>query len=161
MKIDFSKIIFMNEFRVTLDAPDGWVKRWIWSNLDVPVAKRRFHESGRYWYGLELSVKPFKADERVKLNSTDCSDFMGKTFLAWYKFQPRCLKVKFVCSSDNALSLVFKLICDFFKNKRLTGEKIMRWLPSSPNLNPFENRWSIVKKKLYELSKPYNGKAGL
>ena len=34
----------------------------------------------------------------------------------------------------------------------------MEWLPSSPDLNPIKNLWSIVKIKLYEASKQYNSK---
>ena len=51
---------------------------------------------------------------------------------------------------DNALSHVSKLSLEFFKHKRFTGEKIVEWPPSSPDLNPTENLWSMVKKKLYE-----------
>ena len=34
----------------------------------------------------------------------------------------------------------------------------MEWPPSSPDLNPIENLWSVMKMKLYESSKLYNSK---
>ena len=37
----------------------------------------------------------------------------------------------------------------------------MEWLPSSPVLNPNENKWSIVKMELYEGGKQYDSKADL
>ena len=41
MKIDFSKVIFMDEPQVIFDRSNEWVKGWILSNSDVLVAKRR------------------------------------------------------------------------------------------------------------------------
>ena len=40
MKINFSKVIFMDESRVTFDGPDEWARGWILSNSHMPVAKR-------------------------------------------------------------------------------------------------------------------------
>ncbi|CAI9717404.1 Hypothetical predicted protein [Octopus vulgaris] len=37
----------------------------------------------------------------------------------------------------------------------------MEWSPSSPDLNPIENLWSIAKQKLYERGKQYNSKVEL
>ena len=34
----------------------------------------------------------------------------------------------------------------------------MVWPPASPDVNPIENLWSIVKRKLYEAGKQYHSK---
>ena len=36
----------------------------------------------------------------------------------------------------------------------------MLWPPASPDLNPIENLWSVVKRKLYEAGEQYNSKGG-
>ena len=41
MKINFSKVIFSDESRMTFDRPDGCAKGWILLNSEVLVAKRR------------------------------------------------------------------------------------------------------------------------
>ena len=101
---------------------------------------------------------PFKVDEGIKLDSANYCDFMDKTFFAWYKSQSHSFKVKCVFMHDNDPSHVSKLTCELFQHKRFTGEKIMEWPLSSPDLNLIENIWSFVKMKLYEGGKQYNCK---
>ena len=59
---------------------------------------------------------------------------------------------------NNTPSHVSKLSHEFFELKRFTGEKIMEWLSSSPDMNPIKNLCSIEKMKLYESGKQYNSK---
>ena len=37
----------------------------------------------------------------------------------------------------------------------------MEWPPSSPDVNPIKNLWSIVKMKLYEGCQHYNSKTDM
>ena len=106
-----------------------------------------------------VGIEPFKI-KGDKLNSANYCDFMDKTFFAWYISYSR-FKVKYVFMYNNAPSHVSKLIDEFFEHERFTGEKIMKWLPSSPDLNLIKNLWSMVKMKLYEGGKQYNNKADL
>ena len=86
MKIKLSKVIFMDESLVTIDGSDGWAKKWILSNRDVPVAKRKQQRghSLMIMAGIvnQTITGPFKVNEKVKLNSANYCDFMNKTFLA-------------------------------------------------------------------------------
>lgn len=58
--------------------------------------------------------------------------------------------MKRVFMHDNAPSHAPKVTHKFFKRKSFTRKKIMEWLSLSPDLNPIENLWSIVKMKLYK-----------
>ena len=87
MKIDFSKGIFTGEYRVRFDGRAGWAKRWILSNLDVSVNKRR-QQGGSIMMIWDGSVKqtvtePFQVNEGVKMNSAKYCYFMDKTFFVW------------------------------------------------------------------------------
>ena len=88
------------------------------------------------WAGIvnQTIIGPFKVDEGIKVNNANYYDFMDKAFFTWYKSQSHRFKVKYVSMHDNAPSHVSKLTHEFFEHKRFTGEKIMEWIPSSPNL---------------------------
>ena len=62
---------------------------------------------------------------------------------------------------DNAPSHASRLTKQFLEGKRIKGDRIMEWPTSSPDLNPIENVWSILKRKLYEGRKQYRNKLDL
>ena len=47
---------------------------------------------------------------------------------------------------------------DFLASKGFKDAKLMVGPPASPDLNPIENLWSVVKRKLYEAGKQYNSR---
>lgn len=165
MKIDFSTVIFTDKSQEIFDGPDEWAKGWILSDKDMSVAKRRQQGVSCLMIWVEIVdqsiIGPFKVDEAVKLNSASYCDFMNKTFFSWHKSQSSNFKVKCVFMHNNAPFHVSKLTCELCEHKRFTGEKIMEWLPSSPDLNLIKNQWSIVKMQLYEGGKQCNRKTDL
>ncbi|EER04860.1 transposable element tc3 transposase, putative [Perkinsus marinus ATCC 50983] len=51
---------------------------------------------------------------------------------------------------DNAPSHASKFTRDYLDKQGFRREKLMTWPPNSPDLNPVEHYWSILKKKLYK-----------
>lgn len=43
----------------------------------------------------------------------------------------------------------------------IKGEKLMEWPLSSPDLNPIENLWGILKQKIYEGGRQFDSKQQL
>ena len=59
---------------------------------------------------------------------------------------------------DNAPSHASRYTRDFLASNGFKDVKLMVWPPASPDVNPTENIWSMVKRKLYEASKQYHSK---
>ena len=64
-------------------------------------------------------------DERSEQYSANFSNFMNKTFVVFYKFEPRSFKMKCVFMHDYASSHVSKLIRELFEHKIFIVEKIV------------------------------------
>ena len=129
MKIDFSKVIFMDESCMTFDWPDGWTKGWILPKADIPLVKRRQKWGSSVMILAEIInqtiIRPFKVDEGVKLNNAIHCNFMDKTFCAWYKSQSGSFKVKCIFMYDVASQVsnsMYLILCEFFGHKIITKD---------------------------------------
>ena len=56
---------------------------------------------------------------------------------------------------DNAPSHASKYSTAWLASKGLKDERIMTWPPSSPDLNPIENLWALLKWEIYGERKQY------
>ena len=115
------------------------------------------------WAGIvgDRIIGPFKVDEGVKMNSVNYTAFLDKNFFPWYKAQTRSFKLKCMFMHDNAPSHASQYTRGYLASKNIKNEKIMEWPSQSPDLNPIENLWAIVKKDLYPDTKQYANKREL
>ena len=59
---------------------------------------------------------------------------------------------------DNATLHAAKATTAVLKSLEFVNESLMIWPPNSPNLNPIENMWSIVKRHVYANDKQHSSK---
>lgn len=165
LKTDFSKVIFTDESRVTLDGPDGWSKGWVIAGENSPTRLRRQQGGGgiMIWAGIvgDKVIGPFKLDQGVKLNTESYRQLLDHTFFQWYNKQSRAFKSKCIFMQDNAPSHASKGTRAHLAKKGLKESKLMTWPSSSPDLNPIENLWGIAKKEVYKAGKQYSSLADL
>ncbi|KAL2093239.1 hypothetical protein ACEWY4_010551 [Coilia grayii] len=144
--------------RVTLDGPDGWACGWIGNGHKAPLRLRRQQGGGGVllWAGIiknEL-VGPFRVEDG--LNSQTYCQFLEETFFKqWYRKKSASFKKNMIYKQDNAPSHASKYLTVWLTSKGLKDEKLMTWPPCSPDLNPIENLWSIIKHEVYKEGKQY------
>ena len=80
-------------------------------------------------------------------------------FIPWYRKQrPVSFKKKIIFMQDNAPSHAARYTIAFLEKLGFKDEKLMIWPPASPDRNPTENYWSILKRHTYSGGKQYNSK---
>uniref|UniRef100_A0AAY4C5V1 Oxysterol-binding protein n=1 Tax=Denticeps clupeoides TaxID=299321 RepID=A0AAY4C5V1_9TELE len=160
LKTDFSKVLWTDEMRVSIDGPDGWARGWIGKGQRAPVRLRRQQGGGGVlvWAGIikDDLVGPFRVEDGVKLNSQTYCQFLEDTFFKqWYRKKSASFKKNMVFMQDNAPSHASKYSTAWLARKGIKEEKLMTWPPCSPDLNPIDNLWSIIKCEIYKEGKQY------
>ncbi|CAI5686570.1 unnamed protein product [Oreochromis niloticus] len=101
-------------------------------------------------------VGPFRVEDGVKLNSQSYCQFLEDTFFKqWYRKKSASFKKNMIFMQDNAPSHASKYSTAWLARKGIKEEKLMTWPPCSPDLNPIENLWSIIKCEIYKEGKQY------
>ena len=59
---------------------------------------------------------------------------------------------------DNAPSHAAKASIEYLNSLGLKNDRLIKWLVCSPGLNPIENLWSMLKRRLYQSGRQFSSK---
>ena len=162
LKQDFQMVLFTDECRATLDGPDGWSSGWVARGQAPPTRMRRQQGGGgvMFWAGIikKEVLGPFRVPDGVKMNAKTYSAFLKEHLEPWLKRKPASFKKKFVFMRDNAPSHAAKYTTEFLASLGIKEDRLMTWPPCSPDLNPIENYWSILKRHIYLNGRQFKSK---
>jgi len=162
LKTNFEDVLFTDESRATLDGPDGWAKVWNPTGAETPHRIRRQQGGGgvMFWAGIigDELVGPFRVPEGVKLTSKSYISFLDDHLLQWLDDLPLLRRSQIIFMHDNAPSHSAKATTAYLASIDFKGKSLMTWPPCSPDLNPIEQLWSILKRKVYEGGQQFSSK---
>ena len=87
---------------------------------------------------------PLIAFPAGKIDSIAYKELLEKTAVPYLKKLQAKKRQKFIFMQDNAPSHKSKLVMDFLKNVNI---QVFDWPPQSPDMNPIETVWAIIKAK--------------
>jgi hypothetical protein len=165
MKVNFQSVLFTDECRATLDGPDGWRRGWYYKEGPRPHRIRRQQGGGgvMFWAAIigNKLVGPFRVADGVKMTAKLYIDFIKEHLVPWHKKQNLSFRKKMVFMHDNAPSHAARITTEYLQSVFARQGKIMQWPACSPDLNPIENLWSILKRKIYLCGRQYTSKDDL
>jgi transposase len=158
-RTDFSKVIFSDEKKFRFDGPDGW--RYYWLELGKEEEKEYFSKDyGRYkgvmvWMG--ISSEGLIHIERMegKINSETYTDMiLNKAIPKIHEHYG----VDFLLQQDNGSVHVSTSTLQAFSDAEIE----MQPHPAlSPDLNPVENLWALLVRRIYAGGKGYESEDAL
>ena len=104
---------------------------------------------------------PIKVRDDVKINAASYCDLLDEVLVPWLDNQTLALCKKLVFMQDNAPAHSARVMKQYLADLGIEDKNLMIWPPNSPDLNPIENFWSIIKHKIYTNNAQFSSKQGL
>ncbi|KAA6389371.1 MAG: putative Transposable element Tc3 transposase [Streblomastix strix] len=158
-KVDFNLVIFSDEEKLKLDVPDGYNYFWVGleEKLDPVHYSVYFHKKKDVMVWLTISSEGIIHIERVvgSINSDTYSDMITNDVLAAFHASHG---TDFIFQQDNTPAHVTKTAKATLSN---VGIQLLYWPALSSDLNPVENIWSLIVRRLYTGYQSFNSEEQL
>ncbi len=144
----WNRVIWSDECNVVLGGPNDKIKVWRYSIESlIPDQKDTSEKFGRFSVGVWACFQS-NGDREIffyngRLNANDYINILENKLIPMIKRKRG--KYRPVFQQDNAPCHKAKITLEFLKKNSI---EVLDWPPYSPDINPIENVWSLIKKDI-------------
>ena len=151
------QVVFSDEKKFNLDGPDGVKYYWHDLRKDPLYFSRRGHGGGSVmvWAAFTSTRKVKLVFVPKRMNSIQYQFVLRRSLLPFFR---RNRHQNFVFMQDNAPIHVSRSTRAWLQRKNIP---LLDWPANSPDLNPIENLWGILVRRIYAENKQYQNVAEL
>lgn len=145
-------MIFSDEKKFKLDGPDGFNCYWRDLRREPEILTKRNFGGGTLmvWGAFTRASVLILAYPSTRMNSREYTDVLQDHLLP---FLNENNNVDFKFQQDNARIHVSRESMEWFRENEID---LLEWPACSPDLNPIENLWGIIVRRLYANNKKYD-----
>ena len=122
------------------------------------VSKRDLNSLKRKLRKLPEATNGGSRVSQNKLTSHTYCQFLKSFLEPWLEDVPLSRLRNLIYMHDDAPSHAAKATTQYLESIGFKNKTMMIWPPNSPDLNPMENLWSIIKQRVYADGKQYSSK---
>jgi len=150
-------VIWSDEKKFNLDGPDGMQYYWADLRKEPEIFSKNVHGGGSVmvWAAFSWNGTTDIVFIDGRLNSLGYRKVLEDHLL------PKAAEIggqEWIFQQDNAAIHTARVLLDWFS---VTGINQMKWPAKSPDLNPIENLWGILIRRVYENGRQYSTVGGL